>query len=476
MATNTKNTIDTLPYQLGIRLVLDSVSYTNSLPDWFEAPNILYAERERIVKRRITSYLAQSRPEPPLGISLPRKSGDSKLWAMPSVNDQIICQVCVSAITDELIQRCIDPEVVFSYRQKTNPDTLALCEDPISSWRAFQRETKRRCNSGDCVLQIDLEDAYHSMDRAKVIAFLRTLFPNRIEVDILQIMLDSFSADNPGLPLVNDSIFLLGNAYLSVVDTVVARHSKNYIRYVDDYRIFDASRDRLTQMQASLAPSLAQLGFRINAHKLRLSTAEEYLEGLSNVTYAINATDGSNLDNMAYSRSVVIGGMLPPDQLIQQIHIALKDPKNNLTEGTGRFLVGSMRRARLDAQIINGHSDGNNGRPPLREYFTGQLSSDNFLIGQVDHYLNFYAKYPDEVWRLTWLLYLCRDINFYQMSKSLAASLRKTLNNIQTASSIPLIARLWADNRAGDEGPKLGQIEKIHDQSYIKGGQLFLGG
>ena len=165
-----KNTVDSLPFQLGIRLVLDSVSYTNPLPDWFEAPNILYGERERVVKRRINSYLGQSKPEQPLGIFLPRKSGDTKLWAMPSVNDQIICQVCVSAIAEELVHRCIDSKKVFSYRYKTNPDALALCEDPISSWRAFQRETTRRCNSGNSVLQIDLEDAFHSIDRAKAIA------------------------------------------------------------------------------------------------------------------------------------------------------------------------------------------------------------------------------------------------------------------------------------------------------------------
>jgi Reverse transcriptase (RNA-dependent DNA polymerase) len=482
MATHPKNTIDTLPYQLGIRLVLDSVSYSNPLPDWFEAPNILYAERERIIRRRINAYLQQGKPEPPLGITLPRKSGGAKLWAMPSVNDQIICQICVSSIAAELAHKCIDTQKVFSYRYRTNPDALALNEDPITAWRAFQRETTHRCSSGDCVLQVDLEDAFPSMNRAQVIAFLRNLFPDRIEIDILEIMLDSFSAGSPGLPLVNDSIFFLGNAYLSVVDAVVARYSKSYIRYVDDYRIFSTSRDELAQIPVALAPPLAQLGLKINSHKLHLSTGEEYLESLSQITYATTQIDGAKHGDLDldipedYLKPVpvVIGGIIPPDKMIAQLHTALDNPQTNLNEGNGRFLMGSMRRARLDAQILESHTDGDNGNPPLREHFKGQLSQDKHLVEKVQYHLKHYAGQPDEIWRLTWLLYLCRDIDFDRVAKPLSADLKKSLADIRASQSLPVVARLWA-TQAGHAPPDLAKIEMIHERSYIKGGQLFYG-
>ena len=477
MTTHYKNTIETLPYQLGIRLVLDNVSYSNPLPDWFEAPTILYAERERTIRRRIKTYLEQGRPDAPLRISLPRKSGEVKRWALPSVNDQIICQICMSSIAAELASKCVDPKRVFSYNYRTDSESLELCVDPITSWRAFQNETKSRCSSGQCILQIDLEDAFHSIDRAHVIEFLRNLFPDRIEIDILKLMLDSFSVGSSGLPLVNDSIFFLGNAYLSVVDAIVARYSKSFVRFVDDYRIFSSSPDLLAHIPAAVGPSLAQLGLRINSHKLRLSTGEEYLESLANMTYATTQNAGAkegDVNPPYHDKPVVIGGIVPPDQMIEQLHIALENPQANLNDGNGRFIMGSLRRARLDERILQSHSDGDNGTPPLRDHFRGQLSQDKVLIEAIEHSLNYFAAHAGELWRLTWLLYLCQDIDFEMVSKSQSASLKKAVGHIQANPSIPVLARLWAIN-TNDITPDLAKIEQIHERSYIEGGHLFLG-
>jgi hypothetical protein len=480
VAIHPNSTIDTLPYQLGIRLVLDNVSYSNPLPDWFDAPKILYAERERIIRQRIKMYLEQAKPDPPLGIRLPRKSGDKKLWAMPSVNDQIICQICVSSIAAELTSKCVNPRKVFSYNYNTAPDSLMLCVDPIASWRAFQSETKKRCTSGECVLQIDLEDAFHSISRAHLMEFLRNLFPNRIEIRLLELMLDSFSDGSPGIPLVNDSIFFLGNAYLSLVDSIMARYSKSFIRYVDDYRIFNSSHEELAHLPADLAAPLSRLGLRINSHKLRLSTGEEFLESLAQITYATTQEDGTKEGDVdlpdSYRRGtpVVIGGIVPPDKLIKQLQSALSNPQKDLTEGNGRFIMGSLRRARLDARILQGHSDGDNGNPPLREFFSARLSRDEVLLEAIDHFLNRYAENPEELWRFTWLLYLCLDIDFEKVSKPQATSLRKTLSNIQVNGTIPMLARLWAMN-SNEQPPGLAKIERIHASSYIESGHLFLG-
>jgi hypothetical protein len=291
-------------------------------------------------------------------------------------------------------------------------------------------------------------------------------------------MLDSFSGGSPGLPLVNDSIFFLGNAYLSVVDAVVARYSKRFIRFVDDYRIFSTSRDELSQIPAALEAPLAQLGFRINSHKLRLSTGEDYLESLANMNYAKTQLDGAKKGDVgvpdSYLRAVpvVIGGVVAPDRMVEQVHAALQNPQLNLNEGNGRFILGALRRARMDAQILEGHSDGDNGLPALRKHFMGQLSSDKVLIDAIEHYLNQYAGLPDQVWRLIWLLYLCRDIDFEHVSPAQSVSLKKTLSHIKASPSIPILARLWATN-TNYRAPGLEKIEQIHDKSYIESGHLF---
>ncbi len=485
------DTIDSLPVQLAIRLVLHSVSYSNPLPDWFDVPEINYSAREVAIRHRIQMYLGKMQPEPPFEISLPRKSGEVKSWSMLSVNDQIVLQACVSSIAESLYEKCIDRKRVYSYRYGSNPAVLALTEDPLSSWRAFQNETLSRCSSGDCVLQIDLEDAFRSIDRTRFVQFLRNLFPGRIEVDLLQTLLDSFATGQPGLPLVNDSVFFLGNAYLSVVDRAVARNSKNFIRFVDDYRIFGKSQAELEGIAKALGPQLGDLGFRINAHKLVLSSGENYLESLSHVRYAEKASDGAGqgdadeaeLDPLVYPGSAIaFTSILPPNVMVAQIKATLDRPQENLNEGRGRLLMGSLRRARLDAQVVDAHSDGDNGIAPLHRHFMGQLSRNRQVVERINQRLNEYATRPSEIWRLIWLLYLIQDLDLGLIDHSASSALQNSLAHIRASRSIPEIVRLWAANlriatRSGRERsrPTPTEIEKLHERGYIESGHLLLG-
>jgi hypothetical protein len=470
---------NSLQIQLGIRLTLDSVSYSNPLPDWFEVPAINYSAREEAIRRRIRMYLGGTKPEPPFAIALPRKSGETKPWSMPSVNDQIIFQTCVSSIAERLFEKSVDGQKVFSYRYNRNRDVLALTEDHLTAWRNFQNETQRRCGSANCILQIDLEDAFRSIDRARFIQFLRDLFPDRSEVDLLEILVNSFAAGEPGLPLVNDSVFFLGNAYLSVVDRAVGRHTSNFLRFVDDYRIFGKSQAELQNVAQALGPDLEHLGFRINSHKLRLQTGEEYLEALSQVRYAEKESDGaldgdSDVDIETvrqYSGPATYTGIIPPDIMVAHIKATLDHPEERLNDGRGRLLMASLRRARLDGQVVEDHSDGDNGIPALRRHFRGQLSRDRPMLERIGKLLNDYVTQPDELWRLTWLLYLVKDIDFEAADHRASLALQNSLAAIRTSRSVPTVARLWAD--AGTPSTR-GEIERLHQLDYVRSGQLLV--
>jgi hypothetical protein len=476
--------INSLPIQLGIRLVLDSICYSNALPDWFETAQINYGARERAIRRRIQAYLEKARPEPSFKIGLPRKSGEIKSWSIPSINDQIIVQTCVSSIAKDLFERAIDRRRVFSYRYSSNSDKLALTEDHIAGWRAFQRETHRRCSSGECVLQIDLEEAFGSINRVGFFYFLREFFPGRIEVDLLEILLESFGENQPGLPLVNDSIFFLGNVYLSVVDKIVQRHSANFIRFVDDYRIFGNSQAALQAIATAIDPELQGLGFRVNRHKLRLGTGESYLESLSRVRYAETDVDGIisgdaewDEELASYPGSVKpLAGIIPPAVMIAQINSVLDRADQNLNEGRGRFLMGVLRRMRVDALVVEGRSDGDNGRPALRRHFSGQLSKNRSVLQKIHQLLNVYAERPEEIWRLTWLLYLIKDIDFGAVDRRLSLAISNRVAGIRSTRSVPVLARLWASNVMSVSASVAGQVEKLHERGYIQSGQLLLEG
>ena len=75
-------------------------------------------------------------------------------------------------------------------------------------------------------------------------------------MDLLSKLVFGFSPELKGLPLINDSLFFLGNAYLSEIDAVLERHTSNFIRFVDDYRVFGSSRDDLSNLLNDLGQEL----------------------------------------------------------------------------------------------------------------------------------------------------------------------------------------------------------------------------
>jgi hypothetical protein len=72
-----------LPIQLAIRLVLDSISYSNPLPPWFDSVTIDYKKRERTIGNKIIKYLNGERPVVPFQIELPKKTGGKSRGRSP---------------------------------------------------------------------------------------------------------------------------------------------------------------------------------------------------------------------------------------------------------------------------------------------------------------------------------------------------------------------------------------------------------
>src|SRR5690348_11778652 len=94
--------------QLAIRLLLDSVSYSNPLPEWVDVLVIDYDSRTERIFKALSGYFERTTPKKPFEIDVPKRFGTPKTWVVPSVNDQIVIQACVSSIAQTLEERCID--------------------------------------------------------------------------------------------------------------------------------------------------------------------------------------------------------------------------------------------------------------------------------------------------------------------------------------------------------------------------------
>jgi hypothetical protein len=443
-----------LPIHLATRLVLDDIGYSNALPAWFDPISVDYSKKEEALRGKVNGYLGGKQPQEALGIWVPKKSGRIKRWSVPAVNDQILLQACVSSFAEDLDARL--GQAVFSYRYNKDPERLVFLEDQISAWTRFQDETKRRCMNADCLLQIDLEDAFGSMDRKQVYSFLGSVAPEAV-IHLIRMLVDSCSFDL-GLPLVNNTIFFLGNAYLSKVDEIIGRHTKNFIRFVDDYRIFDGSTARLEGLLRDISIDLEKAGFRINSGKLRLGQGQEYLDAVSKLQYGL-----AELGD--YVSPAVVRDLLRAPDIVTLIANSLHNPDKYLNEGFGRFQMATIRKYRFNvdvAEIIK--SDYESTLPAL-------LSSDARIPEKFLDCLHAYFSDSKEVWRAVWLLYVAKDFDFNQMSKMnkrTSHEIRTMIDSIVSKPSSDPLLKLWATPRLNFRV----DVEQVHDLSYIESGRL----
>jgi hypothetical protein len=443
-----------LPVQLAIRVALDNVSYSNPLPDWYTPLRIDYREREGRIRKRIESYLSgRARPQTALRIEVPRRSGELRPWMLPSVNDQIVLQACVSSLGERLASR-LDPARVLSYRRNEDPNRVALTEGNLQSWFVFQDKTRKRLEAGQepWLLQIDLRRAFPSIDRERFYRFLAGLDPQGREVELIRLLLDSFAGGAPGIPLINDSVFFLGNSYLSQVDGIVARHTGSFLRFMDDYRIFGPSRERLEEQFELIHRDLRGQGFELNLDKLKLGSAAEYLE-------AIDSPRFSPGDQYV---SAVTGDVLDPEQVATVVIRVLQEPERYLHEGFGRFLLGVLRRFRYEGVAAE------TTRAPLgpAEVALRDALASTDAAALATGLLTRYGVDPRQAWRIIWLIYL---MEFMETKTSPQA--HALIEQIETRPDMPQVVRLWAHRgRVGRQPEQEVLPEELHELGYLDAG------
>jgi hypothetical protein len=412
-----------LPIALACRLWLDSVSYSNALPPFSLAPfAVKFAAIIPQIAQRADEYLRGRVPTTSFEILVPKKNGAKKRWLLPSALDQIVMQAAACSLARPL-SGLVDAQRVFSYRFNHDPNRLQFTDSQVSAWALFQDDTQRRLQSaGGFLLQFDLEAAFASIQRPTFFEFLAKQSGQTEAIAILRALLDGLSGAEHGLPLINDTVFFLGNAYLHVVDAIVRRYVPQFTRFVDDYRLFGSSAKPLEAAFESISRDLAPLGFKANISKVKLGSSSDYLGAISSRAAAKTETDGN------YISAVVLSDVVAPEVLVELIERVIAAPDDYMNEGLGRLLLGAIRRLRLNDNIA---INMNYPRSPLGvfdEAMKGKqrLSADAALLFQ---------KYATngEHWRAAWIAYV--------LARNLPATARDAV--LANAAISPLVQR-WA--------------------------------
>ena len=412
--------------------------------------------------------LAGDTPQKALEISLPKKSGDSDIWIVPSVNDQIVLQSCVSAIAEIIEKRCLDPDIVFSCRLNTDPKHLAFLSNQVNAWKNFQSQTQERCALNHCVLQVDIKSAYESVNFEAFSKFIYASTDSHPAAKILVSLLKAFSETTKGIPFINDSVFFLGNAYFSEVDKILRSHNCKFIRFVDDYRIFGPSTAELEAILSVLRVDLHKMGFDINDKKLKLGTGEDYLNAMAKLKYEV-------IPRSQYAHTSANITSLDVSGIFENIFACLKNPDEKLHRGFGRMFMGLLSSMRVHASFSRARGDTN--LQPEGEFSDLLVQSPEALELIVER-LEEYRTGPQNDWKLIWVLYLCKSIPEESKKKSeLISKIFDLIDEIQQSPALDPVARLWAIRTTADRTPEeaLRLVEYVHGLEYLEAGRAWHG-
>jgi hypothetical protein len=450
--------VDTLAFRLAIRLVMEEIWYSNAVPEWYTPEEIDEPARiERLVERA-DRYLEGEEPLSALSLNVPRVKGGLRPWVVPAVNDQMILQACVAKLAEELANS-IDARHVYSFRPNNDPSRIALMEPQLAALLEFHKETMTRLQGGDVVLEFDIESAFASIDRGRFYEFLQQLNPNGVEVRLIRRLMDSWSGAAPGIPLVNDSVFFLGSAYLGVVDNIVSGFTDDFIRYMDDYRVFGRNKADLESVFERINRAMGQLELRINPRKVKIRTIKDLRQPAIEPRFA-------KIESGEYVIDLDVGmrDQIEPEQLAALVEYSLESPDYYLNEGIGRHLLGALRRYRLNLAIYRRADEdsdlGTRLRNALKNPSTVRLTSKRLAE---------YGTEPGNAWRAIWVIYL---IEQQRTSEQFSPQLAE----IEQSARMPTVVKLWARRcRLGIGGEPLELVEALHDMSYVDAGQQCYG-
>jgi Reverse transcriptase (RNA-dependent DNA polymerase) len=248
-----------------------------------------------------------------------------------------------------------------------------------------------------CLLQIDLKDTYEHIQIPPFSQFLHEHTDSSPAAKILTHLLTTFSNGRGGIPFINDSAFFLGNAYFSVIDDILKQKKRQFVRFVDDYKIFDASAPELESFLPELRRAVSKVGFEINDQKLTLGTGKEYLEAISNLKYA-------KIPKTKYIDASVQPDVYGPEDMMEQILESLRKPDEFLYQGFDRLQMASLRRMQVGGLYTETVGYEDSPLDEFRKVLAENLEALNLIVDRLEEY----SQKSGQTWRLVWVLYLCK--------------------------------------------------------------------
>ncbi len=134
------------------------------------------------------------------------------------------------------------------------------------------------CRLNEYVLKCDICKYFASIDKHKLFEVIQRKIKDKRLLAVIKEIIWSYAFNgDTGLPLGNLTSQLFANIYLSGMDHFVKEELKcgHYIRYVDDFVIFDKDKQRLHTIKQALQVFLAEHNLKLHPDKTQIRKVSE---------------------------------------------------------------------------------------------------------------------------------------------------------------------------------------------------------
>ena len=278
--------------KLDLELALKRVkSDLNTARSFIESPleiELVDADQATWLSQLSEKIAAGYRPHSAVIADIPKGNGAVRPAALLNLEDRVVYAAAVGALLSaiNLGLGWSQGKVDFSYRLSESVRRVEWFTNRFDGWSAFRKVSVERIDNGAAhVVLTDITGFYENIDLTVLFSDLRTLGADSDVIQLLQLCLNRWAVvPNRGVPQGLSASDVLAKVYLNPIDQAMADMQVDFIRYVDDIRIFCSDVPACKKALMSLIRSLRRRGLNLQSAKTEIVSAAEakaIIEGIA---------------------------------------------------------------------------------------------------------------------------------------------------------------------------------------------------